>query len=167
MSVTGSITLKPTLLNKSEGVTTSTESLLKTFFNWQITNGTGENQVDLVYTDEQTALGTSSTQSYDLSGSLEDGIGQTSVFVEVKAILISASAANSDNVVIDGGIANAFTDYQSATAELKCKPGGLIALCAPETGFTVTAGTGDILAIKNSSGAATASYKIIVLGTSA
>ena len=74
---------------------------------------------------------------------------------------------NTDNIVLDGGAAAAFVDYQSGTSEIKIKPGGLLVLAAPKTGFTVTATTADILAIKNSSGSVTASYKLIVLGTSA
>lgn len=167
MAVKGSIAVKTDVTNTASGATSRTEQILGDFFTWGVSDGTTSNKADLYYADKQTALGTSSTQSYDLSGTLSNGIGVTSVFAKVKLIALKAATGNSDDVVIDGGIANAFTDYQSATAEIKCPPGGVVVLGDPKTGFTVTAGTGDILAIKNSSGAATAEYELLIIGTSA
>ncbi len=48
---------------------------------------------------------------------------------------------------------------------VKVKPGGAIALVAPDaTGYAVTAGTADQLKVANSAGGTSVTYDIIIIG---
>jgi len=133
----------------------------------QLASGTGSNQADLLFTDQRT-LAASATEDLDLAGSLTDALGATLNFVKVKAIMISAAAANTNNVEVTPGAANGFLGpFADASDQLDIPPGGRIYLEAPVSGWTVTAGTGDLLTITNSAGSTGVTYDVIIVGASA
>lgn len=130
-------------------------------------SGTSENQVDKMFSDSRT-INASSSETLDLAGSLSDAFGATITFATVKAILIKANAGNTNNVVVGNAGANDFVGpFGAATHTIAVKPGGVFLITAPETGWTVTAGTGDALKIANSGAGTGVTYSIIILGTSA
>lgn len=136
-------------------------------FNESLTDGTGSGQADLVWADERT-LSASATENIDLAGSLTDIAGATLTFAKIKAILIIASRGNTNNVVVGGAASNTFVGpFADATDKISLKPGQMMMIGGPGTGWTVTASTGDILLIANSSSGTSVTYKIIVIGTSA
>ena len=92
----------------------------------------------------------------------------TLAFVSIKAIVISALAANTNNVEVKPATTNGFLGpFNAAADQLTIPPGGHIALYAPVSGWTVTAGTGDLLTITNSAAGTSVTYDIIIIGTSA
>lgn len=132
----------------------------------QLASGTGNNAADLIWSDER-SLNASTTEDLDLSGSLTQPDGSAAVFAKVKAILIEADSANPSTITIFGD-ANGFVGpLSAATVTLALPANGRLALVAPIAGWAVTAGTGDIIQVANNSGAAAATYRICVIGTSA
>lgn len=132
-----------------------------------LASGTGENQADLIFADSRT-LTASSTENLDLAGSLASPHGATLTFATVKAIYIKAAAANTNNVVVGGAGSNTFVGpFSDSSDKIAVRPGGVLMISATETGWTVTASTGDILLVANSSSGTSVTYDIIIVGTSA
>lgn len=130
-------------------------------------DGTGSSQADLLFTDTRT-ISASSSEDLDLAGGLTDALGNTLTFVTVKAILVKAASGNTNNVTISPASANGFLGPFNAAADLvSVKPSGMFMVQAPGTGWTVTAGTGDLLTIANSGAGTSVTYDIIIVGTSA
>lgn len=143
------------------------ESTLKQKYGFGLASGTGANQADKVFHDQRT-LAASASEELDLAGGLTDALGAALTFVKVKALIVKAAAGNTNDVVVGGAAANGFaTPFADASDKVNVKPGGILALVAPGAGYTVTAGTGDLLKIANSAGGSGVTYDIIVIGTSA
>jgi hypothetical protein len=131
-----------------------------------LANGTASDQADLIFADQRT-IAASSTENLDLAGVLVSPHGATLTLATVKAIYVLAAAANTNNVVIGGAASNTFTGpFADATDKIAVRPGGIWVISAPETGWTVTAGTGDILLVANSGAGSGVTYDIIIVGTS-
>lgn len=128
------------------------------------TNGTGADQIQNIFSDTR-SINSASNEDLDLAGSLTNAIGATVTFTKVKAILIQASANNSTNLSVGPAASNGWgAGFADASDRVVIRPGGMFLLTAPDAnGMAVTAGTGDLLNIANSSGA-TASYDIIIIG---
>lgn len=130
--------------------------------------GTASEQQDLRYVESATSIAASSSSNYDLAGSLTDDAGDTITFVEVTAIIVKASADNTNDVVIGGAASNGFTGpFGGSTHTIAVQPGGTAMLIAPKAGWTVTAGTGDILKIANSGSGSAVVFDLAILGRSA
>lgn len=133
----------------------------------RLTEGTGASQADKMFADERT-ISASSTENLDLAGSLTDPLGVAVTFAKVKAIMIIASASNTNDVVVGGAGSNTFTGpFADATDKVAVKPGGVLMIAHPGTGWTVTASTGDILMVGNSGSGTSVTYQVVIIGTSA
>jgi hypothetical protein len=133
-----------------------------------LTTGTTANKADGVYSATRT-LAASANESLDLAGGLEDAFGNTLTFVDVVAVLIVASAANTNDVLVGGAASNGWASpFGDATDVVKVRPGGFFVLAAgKDPAYAVTAATGDLLKIANSAGGSSVSYDIVVIGRSA
>ena len=136
-----------------------------------ITDGTTAGKADLMYAAER-AVATGANDDIDLSGSLTDAFGTTITMAEMVAILVINQAKdgtmNTTDLTIGAG-SNPVIGFLGASDTIgPIKPGGTFMLFASDAAGigAVTAGTGDILRIANSSGA-TASYQIAILGRTA
>jgi hypothetical protein len=128
-------------------------------------SGTGPGRVDIEYVDDRT-LATNTSENLDLSGVLIDAFGQVIAAANIKAIEISAAAGNTTNLTVGAAASNTFVGpFNDATDALVLKPGARAVIFDP-AGWTVTAGTGDILKVTNAAGAS-ATYRIKLLGASA
>lgn len=134
-------------------------------------NGTGADQADLAYVAERT-VASATNDDIDLAGVLTDALGATITAAELAAILIvnkkKDGSANTTNLTIGAG-ANPMIGFLGATHTIgPIRPGGVFMLaCGDASGIgAVTAGTGDILRIANSSGAQN-KYLIALLARSA
>ena len=134
----------------------------------QLTTGTAANQADLLYVDERT-VASATNDDIDLAGVLVSAFGTTITAVEVVAILLinapldPLATANTTNLTL-GGATNPVPNISSGAIG----PRGVVLLADPDAGglATVTAGTGDILRVANSSGAA-ATYQLALVCRSA
>lgn len=138
------------------------------FPNVQMANGTATGKADVTFSDMR-SISASSSEDLDLNGTaLKDITGADLALVKVKAIIVDADAANGGNIVISPASSNGFTGpFADASDALELPAGARVVLIHPTTGWTVTAGTGDLLNVSNSDGAAAGSYKILIVGTSA
>lgn len=131
------------------------------------TSGTGANQADLVFADTRT-LSASGTEDLDLAGALADAFGATLTMAEIVGVIVSADAANTNNVVV-GDATQPVGLFGGTNPTVAVKPGGVFALFAPNASgqCTVGAGSTDDLKITNSAGSTSVTYTVIVLARSA
>jgi hypothetical protein len=131
-----------------------------------MTNGTGADQANMVWTDTRT-ISASGTDDLDLAGVLTDAFGATITFTKIKGMIVVAASGNTNDVVVGGDASAALVNWVgNANDVVNVKPGGLFAAVAPNSaGYAVTATTGDILQIANSSSSTSVTYDIILIGT--
>ena len=132
-----------------------------------LASGTGLGQADMQWSDRRT-LAASATEDLDLAGSLTGPIGTTLTFARIKAVLIKAAAANTNDVQLTRPASNGAPLFLAAGDGLAVKPGGLFLWVAPNAaGVAVTEATGDLLTLTNSAGSTSVTYDVIVIGASA
>ena len=120
-------------------------------------------QTDVLFSDTRT-LTASSSENLDLRGSLVDALGATINAAEITAIYVQAVAGNTNDVVVGGATSNAFVGPFGASAHTIAVQPGDCFLATSKKGWTVTAGTGDLLKIANSGAGTSVTYNIIILG---
>lgn len=129
--------------------------------------GTASGKADLLFSDTR-ALAASTSEELDLAGGLTDVFGATLTFVKVKAIYLSAASANGGNIQVGGAAVNGFLGpFANATDIINLAAGAYIELVNSTSGWTVTAGSGDLLKIANDDSGAAGTYTIQIIGTSA
>lgn len=145
-----------------QGTATFPASLSKVL---SFTDGAGANQVSKLFADTRT-LSASATEDLDLAGVLTDAFGATITLVRVKAILVVADAANTNNVVVGAGTNPFVGPLGGTTPTVSVAPGGVFLVArADATGWPVTGATGDILKIANSAAGTSVTYSILILGS--
>jgi hypothetical protein len=130
-------------------------------------NGTGADSADKLWTDRRT-LAPSANESLDLAGTLLDAFGATLTFARIRAIIIAAATANTNNVIVGGAASNGFISWVgTATDTIAVRPGGVFALIARDaTAYAVTAATADLLKIANSGAGTSITYEVAIIGAS-
>ncbi|MER5213699.1 hypothetical protein ABT063_24785 [Streptomyces sp. NPDC002838] len=129
-------------------------------------SGTGASQADRLFTDRRT-LAASASENLDLAGVLSDAFGAALTFAKLKAIVIVAASANTNNVNVSREATNGVPVFLAAGDGIPVLPGGMFLWVAPGAGVTVTAGTGDLLTVANSAAGTSVTYDVYLLGTSA
>lgn len=131
-------------------------------------SGVGAGQADRMFTDQRT-IAASGSEDLDLAGVLTDAFGATITFARIKALMITAADGNTNGVVVGAGT-NAWAGFLGATHTMTLRPGTAIGMAvgaADATGYVVTAATGDILKVANSSSGTSVTYDIVIIGASA
>ena len=140
---------------------------LSTTFGTSLIDGALAGQANRAFWDHRT-LAASTSETLDLAGSLADQFGVTMTFARIKLLVVSADVANTNNVVVGGAASNAVAGLFGATTHTAIvRPGTTLSWIvggADATGYTVTAGTGDLLQIANSSSGTSVSYSVVVIG---
>ncbi len=135
----------------------------------QLADGTAAGQANRLFQDTRT-LAASANEDLDLAGTLVDALGATLTFARVKGLVIAASAANTNNVIVGNATTNGFISWVgAATHTVTLRPGAVLALMAGTadvTGYAVTATTADLLRVANSAAGTPVSYDIMIIGTS-
>src|SRR3990167_9550461 len=131
-----------------------------------LTDGVGASMADRVFTDQRT-LGISATEDLDLAGSLTDAFGATITFATIKALIVRAAAANTNNVNVTRPASNGVPLFLAAGDGIAIKPGYAFAWYGASAGVTVTTGPGDLLTFTNSGAGTGVTYDVIIIGTSA
>jgi len=129
-----------------------------------LTNGTGANQANAVFIDDF-SIAASGSLDIDLSGALEDRLGNATVFTAIKAILLIANGTNINNLVYGNGSNPFVGPLSSGAATLTLKPGAVMLLTDfSAAGWAVAAGTGDIVHLANSAGGSAVTGTIVIVG---
>lgn len=132
-----------------------------------LTDGTGANQADRLFTDTRT-ISASSSDALDLAGALTSAFGATITFARIKAVFIKAAAGNTNDVQVTRPAANGVPLFLAASDGIVVPPGGALLWVAPgATGVPVTAGTGDLLTIVNGGAGTSVTYDVAIVGCSA
>ena len=137
-----------------------------------LADGTGAGQANILWADQRT-VSSASNDDLDLAGVLTDAFGATVASAELVSLMVinapRSGNANTTNLTI-GGATNPVIGFVGGTTQTigPIRPGGVLFLaCGDAAGLgVVTAGTGDILRIANSSGAA-ATYQIAIVARNA
>jgi hypothetical protein len=129
-----------------------------------LTAGTAAtNQANILFSDRRT-LAASGTENLDLAASLTDAFGATITAAEIVAIYVEAATGNTNNVNVSVPASNGFVGpFLAASDGYRVAPGEY-ALFVSQAGWPVTAGTGDLLTITNSSSGTSVTYDIIIVG---
>jgi len=133
----------------------------------ELTNGTGARDVASTVWHDIRSLSASSDESLDLSGSITDAFGDTLTFTIVRGLFVANLDESSANTVLEiGAGTNAFSSFLgSATDKVKVASGGVFCVWNPTAaGYAVTAGTGDVLKIANTSSDTACSYQVVIIG---
>lgn len=121
------------------------------------------NKADVLFADTRT-LAASANEDLDLTGALTGALGGTVAEAEVVAIFVSAAAGNTNNVNISRPASNGFAGpFLAAGDGVSVKPGEWAVLLS-QSGWAVTAATGDLLNVANSGGTTGVTYDIVVIG---
>jgi len=126
--------------------------------------GTSNSQADEVWSDTRSAAG--AVDDLDLAGTLTAADGSTITFVEVTGVYIRNKSTTTAETLTIGAGSNPFITWLIATGDgVVIGPNGTFLIESPVDGYTVTAGTADILRVDP--GANTISYDIVIWGRSA
>ena len=128
----------------------------------------GAGLADVGWWDLRT-LTASSSETLDFAGTLTDPFGVTVSFARIKVLIIAAAGANANNVVIGGGATTMTGLFGATTHTLPVRPGGTamwLTGTADSTGYAVTAGTADLLAVANSGSGTPVTYAVAAIGVS-
>lgn len=144
--------------------TLSAPASMRRTFTWP--DGATANKANRIFTDRRT-LSASATENLDLAATLVDAFGAAITFARVRALIVSAAPGNTNNVLVGGAASNGFVNWVSDTSDIVVvRPGGLLAVIAPDTtAYAVTASTGDLLKITNSGGTTGVTYDIAIVGS--
>ena len=156
------VNVKPTL-KATVGLGTA-EVTAPALSDFTLTNGTGANQADSVYTATVTIAG-GATQSIDLKGALVDALGVAFTPAKLRLVKIVSRSSNTTNLTLFGDV-NSVPILNTAATTTALTPGDIFFQTnRSAAGWTVTAGTGDIIKIVNAAGAS-AVVDVVFIGTS-
>jgi hypothetical protein len=167
MGLSGQIGIHALLtLTKVGGINVTPEARLNYAKNWDVTSGNGADQAEELYYADRT-LTTGANEDLDLTGTFfQNDFGANITFTKIKAVLIESLAANTTNITIGAAAATQFVGwFGAATHTIILSPGDFFAIAKRGTaGWAVGAGASDLLRVTNAAGAS-ATYRIIIVGT--
>lgn len=127
--------------------------------------GFGDSEAVASFIDTR-EISASGSESIDLSGGLNSSFGSALMFTRVKALIIKADDSNTNDVLVGGGTDAFSALFGDASDKFRVKPGGTVALIAPQhDGYIVKGDSADILSIANSGGGTSVIYTVILIGT--
>lgn len=162
--VRGNISLSIDLTDTAVGDLGSAKSRVAVSKALSLIAGTdATNKANILFSDTRT-VALSANENIDLSGALSDAFGASIVAAEIVAIYIAAAAGNTNSVQVARPASNGFTGPFLATGDgVAIKPGEY-ALFVSQSGWAVTAATGDLLNIANSGAGTSVTYDIVIVG---
>lgn len=130
---------------------------------FSFTDGSGDSQANKIWREDYT-ISASGTQTIDLvGGGLTDRFGASVSFTTIKGLMLTVQTTDGEVVISPAG-ANAFDALFGSGADIPVKEGGVLCWFAPNDGVSVSAGS-DSLTLTNSSGAASVTCQLTIIGT--
>lgn len=164
MALTGRVsgTVRATYTKTSDLATPEQDFDLTAFV--EFASGVGAGQANVLFADTRT-LTASSTEDLDLTGSLTDAFGASLVNARIKTIFLRAAAANTNNVIFGAASATQWVTFLNSTGTITLHPGEWVMAASPlAAGWAVTAATGDLFKVANSSSGTSVTYDIVLIG---
>lgn len=122
------------------------------------------NKADVFWQDSGRSISASSNENIDLAGALTDAFGASVVAAEIVLLFVRARSTNTNNVQVTRPASNGFAGPFLATGDgIAVKPGEW-AVFVSQSGWAVTASTGDLLNIANSGSGSAVVYDIVIAG---
>jgi hypothetical protein len=164
MSVSGKISLKVDFLEALAQDLGAKQFAMTKAALLALDDGSGLNQVSKLYADDLTTIQSVNTD-IDLNPG-PTGAFAAVPFTTLKGIVVIADSAN-PGLIIVGNVTNGIVaPFGAATHSQAVSPGGIYMNINPSaTGWTVTAGTQDLLRVASAANAGTYKSSIILLGT--
>lgn len=130
-----------------------------------ISNGTGAGQANAIYIDDF-SIPASNFVIYDLSGSLQDVFGNFVIFSSVKEILVTASPANTNNIIYGNDEFGFVGPLGGPSQTVTIKPGGRFSVTDGYSagGWAVVNGSADRILLTNSGAGSAVAGTIVVIG---
>lgn len=122
-------------------------------------SGNGSSQYNKVHSDIASA-----TTSYDLAAGVLDAQGAAITMSKLGFVLAENRGTTSGDVMRVGGNANGVPVFGAAAQYFTLGPQGFALIVNPVDGWTVTAGTGDVLDVTHTTG--TYDHAVVVAGRS-
>lgn len=117
-----------------------------------LADGDAADQAEDCFLHKGRTLAASTTEDIDLVGSLENIYGDTMSPNRLKGLLIRNQNTTAGDTLRIGGDANSAPIFQDTSDQHDIEPGGIFFIWSPSAAaITLTAGTGDILQIENTS----------------
>lgn len=163
-AVSGNVKVQIDLTDIRTSGIDQTTSKISQAFSWDITNGAGANQVNLCWQGVRT-ISSNSNEDLDLAGSLTNLFG-AAVFTGVKFIAIQAALTNTTTLTVSRPSSNGLPFLVAAGDAFTLGAGDFVILTRRSAaGVAVTADTGDLVNVANSTGAS-GTYTIVACGKS-
>jgi hypothetical protein len=165
-SLTGNISLAVNMTHTvtNDDTSVTSDPLVKTIAT-AIANGTGNGQADKVFHERRTLAGTA-YQSYTTGTTLTLArLNEAITLVTIKAVIIYSTSADNKVLTVGAGVGALTALFGDSGDKVNIKPGGLLVLTAPNTGYSCTDGDGELIVTNAAGGSST--FDIIVIGTSA
>jgi hypothetical protein len=129
-------------------------------------SGTSSNQADVMWYDSR-SLNAGADETHDLTSMANGPTGAAAAFAEVRAILIKWASTNDGNGRLGHGATNGWTPLVvDATDLLAISPGETLVKINPVDGKMPVAGGSKTIKVTNT-GAAAATYQMLIIGVSA
>jgi hypothetical protein len=166
MALSSTLTLKlKEILTKTLDISTPGDTL-DVDLSDTLADGTGLDQADQIWHDER-ALSATSTENIDLNGTLTNALGDTVSLARVKALIIwNKNTTAGENLQVGAG-STTFNLFGSLSSRHTIGPNGIFVVWEPSAAAkAVTAGSADLLMIRNAN-SVVVTYQIIVVGSTA
>lgn len=152
--------------NSLSNSTTEDSTTYKLVQSW--TDGTSTNNVNQMWHDRRTVTLATGSDDLDLAGSLTNAFGNTVTFATVREIVVyNRSTTAGEDLYVGAATSNALSSLfeGSTTAKITVRASGIFVISAPLDGYTVTAGSADVLRVNHSGSVGDITYDIIIKGT--
>jgi len=135
-----------------------------------LTNGSGaDNKANACIVKLSEAILAGATETVDLSGYTNGFFGETVTMVGLKYLMLKNTSTTSTTVLELGADAASVPIFNAVTNAIKVPAGGFVVwgVNTDDGKITVTAGTGDIISVKNLDGANAGAYELVLIGETA
>lgn len=136
-------------------------------FDLELSDGTGLDEGDILWFDQDRILAGLTSENIDVAGTLSDAYGDTFTAVKIKFFYFHNKSVTPGDILELGGGSNPLLLWKDGSDIDSVGPNGRRFMWEPAAaGKAVTAGTGDLLQVNNIS-SNSIDYDIIIVGTSA